>query len=349
MARGEVYYHLLPAVAHLGELDSQARRSFEEAERLDTSFTPVLSHLFELALRRGDTAEAHRYLQRFTRRSRDSTGLVALGTMWMCVNGKMDAAGWRASAAEHPGSALDVARAMSSMDQLHDCARAGYGAVLQDSLAPASLRFAAMLGFQNLLLLDGRPTAEVEAFLQSPGARALRGDLLILMDAHSRPAFDDAAATVAGTIGRDYPRLADRYLWLVGLWHARRRDRAEMDAISRAMEARPDSQPGTALFKRILRAHFSAARGDTAAALAALDELPWSQGWEALSWTPMGGYGAERLLRARLLLGRGDAVGALRACGTLDSQQPVAFLMYRNACEAITDSLMPGSRRKPQG
>lgn len=349
MARGEVYYHLLPTVAHLGSLDSMARRSFEEAERLDTAFTPVLSHLTELALRRGDTAQAHRYLQRFRQRSRDSTGLKALATMWECATGEMDTGQWRQFAAGRPGLALDVARAMSSMDRLRACARDGYRAVLEDSLAPASLRFPAMLGLQGLMLLDGRPASEVEAFLQSPDARALRGDLLFLIDAHSRPEFDSAASAVARTIGQDYPKLPDRYLWLIGVWHARRGNRPGMDAVARAMEERPDSLPGTLLFKQVLRAHTAAAKGDTVAALAALDALSWSQRWETLSWAPMGGLGAERLLQARLLLARGDTAGALRACGTLDSRQPIAFLMYRNECTAITDRLMHGSLRKPQG
>jgi serine/threonine-protein kinase len=341
MARGEVYYHLLPSVAHLGVLDSSAGEAFRRAALLDTTFTPALYHLVELALRRGDTAAAARDLARFSKHTRDSSGVKVLRMMWRCASGGTSGDDWPRLAVESPSIALDAAKAVSAVGSMHDCAREGFARVIANEQAPPAIRFPALVALQNLLVAEGR-TAEVSSLLASEAARPLRGELLFLMDAHTRQAFDSAAAAVAAGLGTSYEAMPARYLWLLGLWHARRGDVANARAILAALQRRNDSTPSDAVFRRVLTAHTAAATGDTATALAALDSLSWNQGIESLTWDPWGGFGAERLLQARLRLGRGDTVGALRSCGVLDSQQPIAFMLFKQDCTSLTRQLMSG-------
>ncbi len=321
MALGEVYYHLVP---QLPSLDSLAEVAFDRAQRADSSFTPPLFHLAEIALREGDIPTADRLLERLRLADPDSTFTRPLSLMHRCVrDGPRDLL-WARAAERSATEVLAVAQALGAANPA--CARAGFETVLASP--SVAHHWGALLGLQSLLAAMGR-VAAVDSLLESAQRAGLPGRGLYLLDAAAGAGFETQARKLAAERGHAYEDMPSPNLWLLAGWEARygrlenlKRIREEADRRAAASGARSDS-----LFARIFAAHASLIEGDSAEAEArfarltpaALPGAVW-QPWEALA--------GERLRLAELFLASGRASAADAVLAELDSHRAVVYMLY---------------------
>ena len=148
---GEVYYHLL----HAGiDSEATARSVLQRAASLDTTFTPPLIHLSEIAIRAGDLAQARAWIDRLIRwGGADSDNARRLQLMLECVAvGTLEAGAWRREATMSPKVVLNVARDLAVGGAHPKCAEEAFRAAYREN----SSRFGALLGLQSLLLAQGK-------------------------------------------------------------------------------------------------------------------------------------------------------------------------------------------------
>ena len=301
MALGEVYYHLVP---RLPSLDSLAEVAFDRARRADSSFTPPLFHLAEIALREGDTPKADRLLQRLRLADPDSTFSRPLSLMYRCVRDGPRDLPWAKAADRSATEVLAVALGLGASNPA--CARAGFETVLASP--SVAHHWGALLGLQSLLAAMGR-VAAVDSLLESAQRAGLPGHGLYLLDAAAGAGFETQARKLATERGNEYEAMPGPNLWLLGVWEARfgrpqhlmkLREVAERRAA--ASGARSDS-----LFARIFAAYASLMEGDSGDAKARFagltpGALPAPQ--RDLEWQPWEALAGERLRFAELLLAR---------------------------------------------
>ncbi len=348
MRLGEVYTHLLPRDS---PLDSLAEAAFAETHRLDPGFAPVLYHLIEIALRKGDARGAAGLMEQFRKGQPDSVELVTTELMLQCVKQGPEAVDWRSATLRSPRIVTEAARSLA-VGGLHqpDCARAAWDAILvYDTTSPPSqvnFRWGALLGLQSVLLAEGR-YQEVEGLLEKDTVFAnLRGELYILDAVAGADAAIDSRAAVAANRLRDAYRsaakdMSGRDLWYLGIWEAHRGRAAEARALADTIAAR-EARSGDreearelTLLARSVAARATLARGDSVGALRLLQELVPTTGRGALTWNPWESLGGERLLLAELRLARGEFAEASRIARNFDAPAPVPYVLYLPASLAL--------------
>jgi tetratricopeptide (TPR) repeat protein len=324
MALGEVYYHLLPRGS---SLDSLAESAFEEAHQADSSFTPPLFHLAQIALRRGDIPRAEKFLQGLQRADPDSTFSRSLSLMYQCVRHGPSRVRWREVAERAPSDVLSAAEALAGRGAHPACARAGFEAVLNASRVEN--RWGALLGLQGLLAASGR-TRDLDTLLARAERSGLPGRRLYLLDAAAGTGFEREAAEVAAEQGRKYDSMPGPNLWLLGEWEARRGGLENLTQIAKVTARRADASGDRtdSLFARIMEAQTARVRGDSARATALLRELAPSVPQADLMWQPWEALTGERLALAELLLAGGQPAEADRVAAELDSHRAVVYLVY---------------------
>ena len=344
---GEVYTHLLPRDS---PLDSLAAAAFAEAHRLDPNFAPVLYHLLEIALRKGDARTAARLMQQFRNGQPDSVELVATELMLECVQRGPRGVDWRSATLRSPGFVTEAARSLT-VGGLHqpDCARAAWDAILTyDTTSPpsrVSFRWGALLGMQSVLLAQGR-YREVEGLLEADTVfdAKLHGQLYILDAIAGADAGIDLRATAAASRLREAYRTAPKdmsslTLWYLGIWEAHRgRGRAaEARVIGDTLAARAarSGDPEEGLLAQSVAARAALARGDSAEALKRLQALIPNAGRAALTWEPWQSLGGERLLLAELRLARSEFAEAIHIGRNFDAPGPVPYVLYLPASLAL--------------
>ena len=87
-----MYYHLLPAQSRP---DTLAKANFEAAVQADSSFTPPLYHLAQIALRQGNVDSAAEMIGRFHRLSPENRFLPPLRLGFECVSQGPESIAWR--------------------------------------------------------------------------------------------------------------------------------------------------------------------------------------------------------------------------------------------------------------
>jgi tetratricopeptide (TPR) repeat protein len=324
MALGETYYHLLPRVS---SLDSLAEAAFTKAQQTDSSFTPPLFHLAEIALRQGDVPRAEHLLRRLGAADPDSTFSRPLSLMYQCVRNGPSRVRWPEVAERAPTVMLDVAWALAARGANPACARAGFEAVLTASRVEH--RWGALLGLQGLLAAMGR-AGELDSLLTSAQRSGLPGRGLYLLDAAAGAGFERQAAAVAAERGREYDSMPSANLWLLAEWEARHGSLGNLARIGE-VTARRAAAPGDrtdSLFARIVAAQMSRRQGDSAKAIALLSQLTPSAPQAGLSWQPWEALAGERLALAELLLAGGRPSEADAVISELDSHRAVVYLAY---------------------
>src|SRR3972149_1167936 len=128
MALGEAYTHLVPDA---GQPDSLAGTAFRAARQLDSTFAPVLYHLTEIAVRKGDVAEASQLMRQFNETAPDSAERVPLEIMLRWVRESPEQVDWRGLARGGPQGGGEGGRslAVAGLRQARRAAGGG-GAVL---------------------------------------------------------------------------------------------------------------------------------------------------------------------------------------------------------------------------
>ncbi|MGH7534176.1 MAG: tetratricopeptide repeat protein, partial [Gemmatimonadales bacterium] len=334
---GETYNHLLPRAS---PLDSLAYQAYGEARDLDSTFAPVLFHLIEFAVRRGDLPRAASLLDEYHRRDADPelVGLVELALH--CVRGGMPPAAWRDAAVRTPARVFGAAQwlALGGLRQ-PACARAALESLLSDdttaAVAREPYRFGALLALHAILVAQNR-TDEVRAMLERDTVfnPSYRGQLYVL-GALAGAGFEREADGFVERGLRAYRAdpgaVSNLDLWFLASWTGARGqgpEAAEMGGrvLQRAggIDGRRDS-----LLAASILARATLARGDTAAALEQLRRLsPNATSNQDLTWNPWESLGGERLLLARLLLARGRPAEARDVAANFDSPVPITYLMY---------------------
>jgi tetratricopeptide (TPR) repeat protein len=334
-ARGEVYYHLLPA----GEdLVGTAEASFKTAHTLDSLFAPALFHLTELAVRRGALADARRYLLAYRRTNPVADFRLALDLITSCAATQLPPGVWGRAAVDHPEAVKEAARSLAVGARYPACAEAGFRALLPSASATPAARWAALLGLHNLLVAQER-IQDARSLLDSAMAGDLAGgaSYLYIIDAVSGYGMDDKAAELIAMLGGRYEQMSAARLWLLGLWAWHHNERQALAEIHRAII------PAAARSNAALDAAFAAGigvrlrllEGDTAGAIQALSKLrpsatrPNIAGglWEALA--------SERLLLAKLYHAQGELRQAARIIAEFDRPQAIMYLLDWRAAQGM--------------
>jgi serine/threonine-protein kinase len=328
MALGEAYTHLVPDV---GPLDSLAETAFRAARQLDSTFAPVLYHLTEIALRKGEVDEATRLLRQFRETEPDSTERAPLEIMLRCVRESPEHVDWRALVLRAPQWVVEAGRSLA-VTGLHQprCAEAAWRAVLaNDTATGQAWRWGAFTGLQSLLVATGR-TADLRDLLRRDtefGPDRV-GRLYILSALAGAPVEAEADSgarelrRVPGADPRGTRSAPSVALWHLGIWAAHRGRWAEAKAIADTL-ARMDEP----LMAKSVAARAALASGDSAAALRLLLEAVPNATRTPLQWQPWESLGGERMLLAALRFARGEYADSYRLAAGLDAQ-PVPYLMY---------------------
>ncbi|MGH7470903.1 MAG: protein kinase domain-containing protein, partial [Longimicrobiales bacterium] len=152
MALGEVLYHLFPA---RWPLDSLAESQFKVALAADTTFTPAMLHLVEIATRRGDTRRARDLVNRLSLGEPDTVLGPQRAIMVECVERGPDRANLEERARANPVAVLHAAQQLAVAGAHPACAERAFRAFLAVS-NERGFRWAALLGLQSLLAAQGR-------------------------------------------------------------------------------------------------------------------------------------------------------------------------------------------------
>jgi serine/threonine-protein kinase len=332
-ALGETYHHLLPNVS---APDSLAEAAFTEARRSDTSFSPPLLHLAEMALRRGDLPGATRLIGAFDQADPDSAVKTRLEAMLACVRGGPAATIWERLAARRPDLVVGAAHLLSAGGSQLACATAGYTAVLHAAGSSTEQQWGAVLGLQSLLTARGR-VGENRRLLDSKISEAIGGPVLYLIIATIDSAYRSRAGEVARQFGTGYRGMGSPVLWALATYAASTRDTAALAGIASELERRSDSSRTRrdSLLSNVVSADAALARGDSTGALQQLMRLTPNASLEDLEWQPWEALAGERLTLARLYLARGDYPRADQVAGRLEASQPVIHLAYLPAALAV--------------
>ena len=338
MALGEVYYHLLPSEA---PLDSLAEAAFLTASMTDTTFSPPLVHLTEIAIRDGNVRRADSLIGRLTFDTSDSTLFQQLQLMLACVRDGTSEIDWAEAVSRNVDAVIQAARALSAAAAQPDCAIAGFRAALAIEGVASGRRWGALQGLQGTLLAQQR-TEDALSVLLAGLESGIRGAYsLYVFDAVVGFPFDSQAAE-AERIAREgagefYEKAQPETRWLLGVWHASRGNIKQADAILRSLDslAADDGDERHQLLTRSLAAHVLLAKGDTNEALAYLRDLRPTGPARNLSWSLLDPLPIEQATLATILLAQGDFHGAYRASTIFDHQQPVMYLPYLPTSLAI--------------
>ncbi|MCH7876083.1 MAG: protein kinase [Gemmatimonadetes bacterium] len=358
MALGEVYYHFLPEAS---PLDSLAEAAFTEVHRLDPEFSPVLYHLLQIALRKGELSTAERLMQQFRRTNPDSLVLVGIELMLTCVRAGPRDIDWAEASHQNPRFLNEAALALTVGGLRRPaCAEGAWSALLElDTSSAGDWRYGARVGLHNVLVATGR-YAEAKQPLDSEAT--LGPDWLgfwYIVDALAGTDFHDEAEVAARTINEAHEsgaRLPSFLLWCLGSWYARtgQLDRAEALRATIARRSANGDARQTALLVTSLEARLAVAAHDTTRAIRLLAALTPTANRQELTWDPWESLGWERLTLARLLLERGHPREALVTASIFDAFSPMIYPIYlpaslelrARAAEELGDSQSAARYRK---
>jgi serine/threonine protein kinase len=346
MGLGEVYHHLLPMEGAL--LDSAAT-ALVRSRTLDPEFAPPLFHLFQHAIWSGNLAHAAALADTFSRSGADSAEVFQAALMLGCARNPGDHGIWLRAVDQDPLNTLLAASWFGVAGvRFPACARAGWGAVLartNDASDPdLRMRYGALVGSMNLAVLASQPDTlrRLQERLADLGAPRDVVDQTIILyavaGADIAPAADSAAARLGASYGH-WKRPAPIFHAL-GAWALRNGGFAEARNAIDSLAARSVSgDRRTALFLASLRSRYALAVGDTALALATLEQLPSDLPLDEVNFRLVESLAMERLLRAEILSRRGEAARALEVADGLDSPAAVGFMVVLSESLALRGRL----------
>ena len=335
MGVGEVFTHLLPGES---PPDALADAAFDEAFRRTGEFAPVLYHLVESALRRGDLQRARPLVKELREARADTSALGTVELMLQCVEESPADVDWEAAVQRQPRTVYITAFSLTVGGRQPQCARAAWNAVLAYDATP-SHRFSAMIGLQSLLVAMGR-NEEITALLDSATATTAILGGFYLYDALVAPELDPNAMQAVDRLGFDLERLEDvqsevrlSFLSALGTWYARRDRLDDARTIRDHLVSRAERSESRhlKLLSQSLSAHVTLAEGDSAGALRQFQALAPTADRGRLSFRPWESLGIERLTHARLLFARGEYDAARRVADYFDSPAVAPYVLYLSA------------------
>jgi tRNA A-37 threonylcarbamoyl transferase component Bud32/tetratricopeptide (TPR) repeat protein len=164
---GEVYWHFLPRES---PLDSLAEAAFLEVRHNDPDFKPVLFHLIEIAVRKGQIRRAEGLLGQFRDAEPDSSRLAVAELMLECVKTSPETVDWQRAVLNDPANVFEAAQSLATGGMQPACAGAGWRGILAHAntttASGIAYHFGALLGLQSLLVAQGQ-TEEARELLQA--------------------------------------------------------------------------------------------------------------------------------------------------------------------------------------
>ena len=320
MALGEVYRHLLPRQR---PLDSLAEAAFSQASALDSTFTPSLYHLAELAVRRGDIQHARALVTRLESAHSDSGLLRPLTLMLRCFDKGASPGEWRRVAATDWIDLTAAALVLAAPAASPSCATDAFRAVMEERQAGGAYRPNAYFALQSLLAMQGR-NEELGQLVGSEYGVEFSGAWYLLFAAVTGAPFDREVDSLVQAQGSDYAAMPTVRLWFLGLWEANRGDVNRLRMIETSLGRKADSSGSRQdrLLSDIIAAHAALARGDSAGALRRLAALRTVTTRIQAVWSGWGALSFEHLALARLLQVAGDQKGALAEVAAFDAPAP---------------------------
>jgi tRNA A-37 threonylcarbamoyl transferase component Bud32 len=324
MGLGEVRYHLMIGA------ESLAAEAFQRARRSDPGFAPALFHLAELALLGRRTGEAAALVADFRRTEPDSAWLAQLELALDCMQRGPAAVDWAGAVAAHPFEVVYASKVLAAAGASTGCAEAGFRALFTSTAAPTSPRWGAVLGLQGLLTARGK-LGQVRALLDSAVATGLpAANGLYVVHAVQGDGMDDRAGGVIASLAGDYGGMSAARLWYHGVWEAHRGNREAVRAVVAALARRAAASrdPFDVATRRAIEARALLLDGDTAAAIALLEQVTPAGSGAEIEWGMVGPFGAEQLLLAELLLARGRPADAQAVAARFDHGRSIIHLTY---------------------
>ncbi len=341
MLAGEIQLHLLPTIG----IDSLARRAipppvdwpyesfardaFLRARMIDSTFTPPLMHLAEIAARRGDLAALTRYTARTLRPASDSAFANRMQLTARCLRGGVADVNWTKEARRDARAIFSVGAMLQSAGSIpaRRCAVAAFSAILATEPTQGDEYWSSLLGLHTMLVAQGevrRAIAIVDSALDNGLTQAVG---LFVID---RAAGIDVAGRGAGFLQQLNTSIDSRgppSLWLLALDASRAADAPQLRTIHALLVAKARAPTATrldSLMQRTVAAYLAVAQHDTARAMSQLERLVPTAAHGAVEMSLWEALAAERLLYARLLLARGQFADAHRVSSTFD--QPSVFM-----------------------
>jgi serine/threonine protein kinase/tetratricopeptide (TPR) repeat protein len=329
MALGDVFYHTLPA--NYDRLDSLAEAAFLAAAE-DTTFSPPVIHLAEIAARRSDIEAIDHHISILRRMRSDPTLQRQLTLLRGCVRGELSASDWHRQASVDLDAVAMAAKALSGHAAQSECARLAFRAVFEHENAEYRERWAALLGLQSLAMAHGR-YEEARELLDTALEQGLRA-------AHMLYVFDDmvgapfaSRAVEAERVAREgagelYERGQGDTQWLLGAWLAKRGDLERASEVATALGNRADSSGSEhdRFLTGLLTAHVAVASGERDRALELLRRMTAIAPAAGLTWDLVRPMPLETAMLAELLLEGGEYDAAMRTAERFDHPAPIMYL-----------------------
>jgi len=329
MQLGETYYHLLPNAT--APLDSLAAAEFAAAA-VDSGFSPPRFHLAEIAIRSGVVARARQAVVDFERVAPEgwADGKAQLHLMLLCVEGTLDAAGWKRAAHGGPFIALKAAQALAVAAAFPGCAEDGFRSIVGDTIVPMNLRWGALVGFQSLLASQNR-LRELRALIDSTVASGVEyANRFYLTDAAAGLELSENAEAVAHRYETGAARQAvgAGVVWLIATWRAQHGDVERADSLRALLvEKARRGDPDAARYANALHAQLALGRADSSA-VGELRSLLSVGTRDDLAWGLTESLAADRLILASYLLANGRPAEAFVAASVMDHSSASSLLPY---------------------
>ena len=326
-ALAETYLHLLPTDA--SNSDSVAAYWLRSARKWDPTFAPPLYHLAEIAIRAGDLTAVATLLEEWRAFDPDTVFLRQIELSWECLEGDGSRFDWATHVADHARPVLMAGVSMAGRASQVPCAVGALEAIMDADLGIRSWGNMALLGLQGLALAHG-DSGRADSLLSVALSKGLSfAQIYYAYDAVAGAPFEAQADSTERVIQEALDQGATwvqaDYRWLVGLWRARKRDIAGVNAL---LSVEPEeSNRALVVAHRALEAHsLVLAGGDTTAAIAILEGLAPAVTRDAVQVDWWQNLGMERLLLAELYAARGRHHEAIATAALLDHSAPLNYL-----------------------
>ncbi len=335
---GEVYMHLLPRAMQMSP-DAAAEEAFAKAGALDSTAAVALYHPIQIRLRRGDMAGAGAMLTRFRAAQPDTALLQQLEFADACLRNGASSGALRTALARAPLAFVGAAASLGTAAAQPTCAAAMFEAVQTADTAATDeadgRRYVALAGTVAIAVARG-DTALAHAAVTRFERRWPGVPALLLTAASWSPSFTARARETARIDSVAYGRALatapeTNKIFRTALYEVSGGDTVRAALLQQTLQQRaamPDSQL-LQWYADAIRAHVSLARGDSAAAAAALQQvLSAPLVTDNLQWDLTSSRALQRLTLARLLLARGRAQDAWNVANVFDSPAAMAPLVF---------------------
>jgi hypothetical protein len=202
-------------------------------------------------------------------------------------------------------------------------------AVLRRGTNAPAMRWGATLTLFGLAVA-ARDTAYQRAIKSLADSVGLPGWSLRMLQMTGDASPDPSVDPIADSLLANRDRITAPTRWLLAEWATRRGRPRDVDSMHSALTqiAAASGRDADITLARLVATLRPLARGDTAAAIAALSQLRVQGSYQDVVWQPWSSLGAARLLLARLLLASGKTREAIHAAAYLDALEPAPYLLY---------------------